>query len=1088
MGLDEKKEVLELADAILRKYFCESDVSFLISHFTDDIVWLGGGKAMSAQGKEAVASVFLAGADELIPCRMWDEEYIAVQQARGCWLCEGQSWVESVDSRFMFREFQRITFIFRREEQELKIAHIHHSAPYRQVQDDELFPVKDSERRYEQLKKLVSDQERQIELMMGQLPGGIQICYFDENFTTKWISDGLCQMLGFHSQEEYMIKAGYCKAFVAEEDYETMYQQVKKSMERGDSYSVEYRIRCVDGSVRWVLDVGKQYLDGDRETVICCLVTDITEQVKRENQLKATHEELKRQASFLQHLYNTLPCGIIQFSTEKPYRVINANRAAWELYGYTEEEYWREARDPFRSVKPEDFEWVYASVERIAVNGGLLNYEREAVKKDGTKCFVGVGMERVVNEKGTSVIQAVYSDISEAWRFRKEREQERLIENRSLRTAIHTAYQRISQVNLTKGTYEYFVDQDFVIPAGEGDDYDQEHIRLSQMVHAPQRDAYQEVFERTALLERIQKGEKETFREIQLMGADGQYHWISVHVIHVENPYNDDVLEVTLFRVLDEQRAEKVRQEQLLREALASAEAANQAKSDFLSRMSHDIRTPMNAIIGMSTLGKLKLDQKESVQNCFHKIDMSTRYLLSLINDVLDMSKIENGKMFLSKEAFRLDELIEQITAIIYPQALEQKIEYEVYHREQIEQCYISDELRVKQILMNLLSNALKFTKKGGKVSLLLREKSRSNGYAFVEFVVEDNGIGMSEEFQQRICRPFEQENPGVARNKAGSGLGLSIVYNLVQLMGGTMTIESEKQKGSRFTVVLPMGLTEIDVDAEEERRSRELLNGLSVLVVDDDAIVGEQTAAIMKNIGAHSVWVDSGMKAVREVKKALEHQKVFDVALIDWKMPEMDGIETTREIRTLVGEDTTIIIITAYDWSTIEQEARAAGANYFISKPVFQSTVCDTFRKLKLRTDVTVSAQSQKVRKGLRLLLVEDNELNMEIAQSLLEFYGFLVDTSENGKEAVDTFESAETGTYAAILMDIRMPVMDGLEAARQIRRMQKKGGDSIPMIAMSANAFEEDKQIAAEVGFDDYLVKPIDIDQVIEALGRII
>lgn len=1088
MDMDEKKEVQELADTVLRKYFCESDVSFLISRFTDDIVWLGGGKEMSAQGKEAVASVFLAGANDLIPCRMWDEEYVVVQQAPGCWLCEGQSWVESVDPTLMFREFQRVTFIFRREGEELKIGHIHHSAAYSPLQDDELFPVKESGRRYEQLQKLVSDQERQIELMMGQLPGGLQICFYDEKFTTKWISDGLCQMLGFESQQEYMQEAGCCKSFIVEEDYDGMYRQVHKSLERGDSYSVEYRIRCGDGSVRWVLDAGKLYTDGDQESVICCLVTDITARVKRENQLRETHEELKRQALFLQHLYDTLPCGIIQFSTEKPYRIINANRAAWELYGYTEDEYWQEARDPFRSVMPEDFEWVYTSVEQLSANGGLINYEREAVKKDGTHCFIGVGMERVINEKGTSVIQAVYSDISEAWKFRKEREQERLLENRSLRTAIHTAYQRISQVNLSKGTYEYFVNQDFVISDSESNAYDKEHIRLTQLVHASQRTEFQEMFSREALLKRIEEGEKETFREIQMMGSDGEYHWISVHVIHIENPYNEDILEVTLYKVLDEQRAEKIRQEQLLREALASAEAANEAKSDFLSRMSHDIRTPMNAIIGMSTLGKLKADQKESVQNCFHKIDMSTRYLLSLINDVLDMSKIENGKMLLNKEVFHLNELIEQITAIIYPQALEQKIDYEVYHWERIEQCYISDELRVKQILMNLLSNALKFTKEGGKVSLMLRERSRSNGFAFVEFIVEDNGIGMSEEFQKRICRPFEQENPGVARNRVGSGLGLSIVYNLVQLMGGTIDIESEKHKGSRFTIVLPMGLTEIDADAEEERRSRELLNGLSVLVVDDDAIVGEQTAVIMKNIGAESVWVDSGIKAVREVEKSIEQEKVFNVALIDWKMPEMDGVETTRKIRALVGEDTMIIIITAYDWSSIEQEAREAGANYFISKPVLQSTICDTFRKLKLSTSEK-AAEQRKVRStGYRLLLAEDNELNMEIAQSLLELYGFTVDTAENGKMAVETFKQADTGTYAAILMDIRMPVMDGLQAARLIRQTVEKGGDGIPIIAMSANAFEEDKRAAAKVGFDDYLVKPIDIDQIMEVLGRII
>lgn len=560
----------------------------------------------------------------------------------------------------------------------------------------------------------------------------------------------------------------------------------------------------------------------------------------------------------------------------------------------------------------------------------------------------------------------------------------------------------------------------------------------------------------------------------------------------MENPIGDDVLTICLIKFLDELRQEQARQEQLLRDALASAQAASRAKSDFLSRMSHDIRTPMNAVIGMSTIGQIKLNDPQTVKDCFQKIDTSSKYLLSLINDILDMSRIETDKMEVAHELFDFSAFVEEINQIIYPQTQEREISYEMRHREPLESHYIGDSLRMKQILMNLLSNALKFTQPGGSVCVEIAEEKRTNGYAYIQFVIEDNGIGMSEEFMNRLFQPFEQESPGNARNNVGSGLGLSIVYSLVQLMGGTISVTSRKQEGSRFTVTIPFQLVTDNAEKEWERKRQNLLKGFQVLVVDDDPAVGRQTALILDDIGANTHWVEAGIHAVREVEYAIAENWMFDIAMIDWKMPGMDGIETARRIRRLVGPDTMIIMITAYDWCGIEEEAREAGIDYFIAKPLLRSVIYDTFLKLDKKETQEPSEpdlQTQEsVLAGSRILLVEDNELNQEIAKTILEMNGAEVDVAENGMAAIDCFRSHTAGTYQAILMDIRMPVMDGLDAARGIRTLSCEDSASIPILAMTANAFEEDRRKAFEASMNGYLIKPLDVNALIHELEKAI
>lgn len=809
---------------------------------------------------------------------------------------------------------------------------------------------------------------------------------------------------------------------------------------------------------------------------------------KLKSALFEKNQEYENQVQFLELLYNTVPCGILQFSTDPEHSIVALNPMTWKFYGYSSEEEYREQnRNPFLTVRREDQEWVESILGGLVLNGEPATYQRICNKKNGEEAWINVVMGRILNNTGQEVIQAVFTDITEIVRMEKEQKQERILENRSLRAAICTVYPLIVNINLSQDTYHCFI--------GKEREYDfQKEGRFTDLVSSSIANvypSYQEdfaaMFNRDEILRRFENGEREIYMELQEKGIDGKYHWIAVHIVYVENPFNDDVLAIDMIKLLDDQRAERARQEQVLRDALVSAKTANRAKSDFLSRMSHDIRTPMNAIIGMSTIGQLKINDSKTVLDCFQKIDTSSKYLLSLINDILDMSKIETDKMEIAHEVFDLKSFLDEINQIIYPQTVEKEIDYEMRCKEPLERHYIGDSLRMKQILMNLLSNSLKFTPGGGQILVDIQEHKRNNGYAHLEFVVSDNGIGMSELFMEKIFYPFEQESPGNARNNVGSGLGLSIVYNLVQLMGGTIHVESKKNTGSIFKIVIPFQLVTDDENREWERKCQNLLKGFQVLVADDDPAIGEQTADILKDIGADTVWASSGYHAIEEVERCMRENRMFDIAMIDWKMPGIDGIETARRIRRLVGPDTMIIMITAYDWSGIEEEAKEAGVDIFIGKPLFRSVIYDTFARLDKKMPVETETIQSDLQK-MHILLVEDNELNQEVARELLSMNGAVVDVAENGKQAVDCFLEQKEGTYDVILMDIRMPVMDGIEATKRIRRIKRKDAATIPIIAMTANAFEEDKKKAMDADMTGYFVKPLNVNILVNELKKYI
>lgn len=1086
MNKETQLKIESFASHILTSYFCDSEVDFLISTLAPDVVWLGGGEKMKAEGRQAVAEVFRMGG-ELIPCDLTDEHYTTRQLGEGLFLCQGDGWLFSKpEAQMYFHQHQRCTFIFREKDDQYETVYVHNSISYAgELEGNDLFPIHEAKEAYEKLRSVLIQREQQMELMLAQLPGGMLTCRPDKNFSVKWVSDNFCRLLGYEDSQDFAAhKENTCRGFVYPEDYDNMLASASEALAKTNSYYCEYRVCGRNGQIFWVSDRGKRETDLDGEEVVYCFISDITERKKRELEVLRSNREVERQAQFLSQLYETVPCGILQFSPDPSHSVININRMVWQFYGFSSEaDYRSQVKDPFQLVLPEDRSRIEALINGLTLNGGAVTYTRKSARKDGTPVWISVNLARLINADGLDVIQAVFTDITDIHNLQQAQEQEQLLENRSLRTAICTAYPIIVSVNLTKGTFRSFLQasEHFSVPE-EGSFRELIQWGIDKTDPSYQED-YREAFDSQQILSRFDRGEREIYMELRQKGRDNQLHWMAVHLIYVDNPFSSDVLAILLMKILDDQRAEQARQEQLLRDALATANAASNAKSDFLSRMSHDIRTPMNAIIGMSTIGQLKYQDPERVRDCFGKIDASSRYLLSLINDILDMSKIEMGKMLLTMERFDCTELIREITAILYPQTMGLGIQFDVTHQGELDQYYLGDPLRLKQILMNLLSNSLKYTPEGGSVRLDIRTEKNSGSFTYLVFTVSDTGIGMSEQFMDRLFLPFEQETADSARNNIGSGLGLSIVANLVQLMGGSIRVDSRKGQGSTFAVTIPF--QRVNPQKEEAPRCDDLLlKGVKVLVVDDDKIVGEQSASILGGLGAQTFWVSSGFRAVEEIRVSLAQGTPYALAMVDWRMPDMDGLETTRQIRRLCGPDTTIIIISAYDWSSIEQEARSAGANYFITKPLFASTIRDTLSRLNVKPQSLSKQDSQQPFHGFRVLLVEDNELNLEIAKTLLELYGMEVTAVENGQLAVEAFSAAPAGHFLTILMDIRMPVMDGLTATRTIRALDRPDASSIPILAMSANAFDEDKRLAMTSGMTGYLVKPLDVPAMLNAL----
>ena len=537
--------------------------------------------------------------------------------------------------------------------------------------------------------------------------------------------------------------------------------------------------------------------------------------------------------------------------------------------------------------------------------------------------------------------------------------------------------------------------------------------------------------------------------------------------------------------VIDEEMRESMAQQQALQEALSAAENANRAKTAFLSNMSHEIRTPMNAIIGLNSIVLNDPEISERTRGQLEKIGYSANHLLGIINNILDMSRIESGRMIIRKEEFSFPRMLEQVNTMISGHCRDKGIRYECRINGKIDEYYIGDDMKLRQVIINILGNAVKFTPEGGEVTFTVENTARFEGKATLRFTMKDTGIGMSPDYLPHLFDPFSQEDSSTTNRYGSTGLGMPITKSIVELMNGHIGVESEKGKGTTFTVTVT--LDETDQGKTEGADGDLRPQDLSVLVIDDDPVACEHARLVLGQAGISCDTALSGAEALESVRVRHGRREDYNLILVDWKMPEMDGVETTRRIRTVVGSETPIIILTSYNWDDVEEEAKKAGVDTFVAKPLFAGTVLEEFREAFRKKKIRPEGHRAELG-GRRILLAEDVAVNAEIMVMVLSMRGMQAETAENGRVAVELFSGHPEGYYDAVLMDMRMPEMDGLEATRRIRAMDRPDAKTIPIIALTANAFDEDVQRSLQAGLNAHLSKPVEPEALFGTLETLI
>ncbi len=502
--------------------------------------------------------------------------------------------------------------------------------------------------------------------------------------------------------------------------------------------------------------------------------------------------------------------------------------------------------------------------------------------------------------------------------------------------------------------------------------------------------------------------------------------------------------------------------------------------------MSHEIRTPMNAIIGLDSLALRDETISEKTREYLNKIDASARHLLGLINDILDMSRIESGRVTLRREPFSFSDMLEQINTMIMSQCSEKGLHYECHVLGHVDERYIGDDMKLKEVLINMLSNAVKFTETPGSVTLTVERTAVFEDQSTLRFSVRDTGIGIDPEYMPKIFDAFSQEESGRTNKYGSTGLGLAITKRIVEMMNGSISVESEKGVGTEFAVTVTLKNCDQSQGSAESRMDTRALN---VLVVDDDRIAAEHAQSVLSEVGIRADICTSGEEALRMLEVQHQKQNPYNLVLMDWIMPGMNGLETSAEIRSQFGGESTVVVLTAYNWDDIHEEAERVGVENFLTKPLFADKVIEAFERIARRNKMDLFREKKRVNlEGRRILLAEDMEINAEIMTDILEMENIRVDHAENGRIAVEMFEKSPVGGYAAILMDVRMPEMDGLDATAAIRRMDREDAGRIPIIALTANAFDEDVQRSMQAGMNAHLAKPVESEHLIRILGELI
>lgn len=953
------------------------------------------------------------------------------------------------------------------------------------VTDVWTLPMSEAEFRFRMLRwqesyRMQKDLWQTRQYLEGAINGTPDLIWFkDKNGIHEKVNDSFCKTV--NKTKEQVQGQGHAYIWDVEEDDPACIESERIVMESRQTCVSEETIQTGDG--KRVLTTYKSPLydlDGSVMGTVGVAI-DVTKE-------RSYAKELLKKNQTLEMLFTTMDCGMICHTLDGRH-ITSINRAALDILGYESLEALKE--DGFliiaSSVVDEDKPKLQRSIQTLKNAGDSASVEYRVRHRDGEIVHV-LGSIKLVEEDGELYYQRFLLDRTAQ---KLQEEEERRKDERKQMELIHAL------------SMEYNLVCFFELDTGEG-----KALRIGECRSNLLEQVFDGVLSLEETMERyIEAGVYEQDRELMRSAVSrehlkkelmektvyhvnyrttccGELRYFQMKVVRA-GEWNRNHGIVLGFRSVDEETRSEREQKTLLENALSQANHANKAKSTFLSNMSHDIRTPMNAIIGFTSLALTHIENREQVKEYLKKIMTSGNHLLSLINDVLDMSHIESGKIHLEEDACRLPDIMHDLRSIIqadiHSKQLDLYMDAVDIHHEEI----YCDRLRLNQVLLNLLSNAVKYTRAGGMVSMKVVERpGTSAGSAMYEFHIKDTGIGMSEDFVAHIFEPFEREHNSTISGIQGTGLGMAITKNIVDMMNGTIEVTSKQGVGTESVVCLPLRL---NGDQKVPQTIPEL-TGLRALVVDDDFNTCDNVSCMLQQIGLRAEWTLSGKEAVLRTRQALTRNDPYFVHIIDWLLPDMNGIEVARRIRQEMGKEVPIIVLTAYDWADIEEEAREAGVTAFCSKPLFLSELRDCLYTI---ANPDNEKEECKVRKSVRtgrILLAEDNELNQEIAIAILEEAGFSVDVAANGQLAVDMLASSEPGHYQVVLMDVQMPVMNGYEAAKAIRRLENKKLASLPILAMTANAFEEDKQEALKSGMDGHISKPIDIDKLMETLDNVL
>ena len=806
-------------------------------------------------------------------------------------------------------------------------------------------------------------------------------------------------------------------------------------------------------------------------------------------QERAYEKELIKKNLTLETIFTSLDCGIMTHSLDGTH-IISINRAALNILGYSSKK--ELLQNGFVLVAPsvleEDKPKLMEAMKKLDKPGDTVNVEYR-VQHDNGEILHIMGNIKLLEEDGTQFYQRFLLDCTDQKlkekreRIESERRQMELVHALSVDFQLvwffdlNTGMGNLLQItDNVRYKFDYIFNKEISLDTFM-------ELFINKTVYKNDRELLRNASS-IAYIKRELTEKKLYYVNFRIARDEGM-EYFQMKVVRAGN-WEENKSIVLGFCSVDEETRKEMEQKNLLEAALHQAKRASKAKSIFLSNMSHDIRTPMNAIVGFTNLAITHINNKEQVEEYLGKIMTSGNHLLSLINDVLDMSHIESGKIHLEEKPCSLPEILHGLHNIIHADIHSKQLELFIDTIDVFDEDIYCDKLRLNQVLLNLLSNSIKYTGAGGSVSMRISEKPGApSGYANYEFSIKDTGIGMSEEFVSHIFEPFEREQNSTTSGIQGTGLGMAITKNIVDMMKGTITVKSEQGIGTEFTVSFMFRLY------SEENKPKDIkeLKGCRALVVDDDFNTCDSVSYMLGQIGMSAEWTLSGKEAVLRTHQAVMRGNDYRVYIIDWLLPDMNGIEVARRIKKETGGNVPIIVLTAYDWSDIEEEAKEAGVTAFCSKPLFLSELSSCLNSIINKDTVEKKEEISTNRRNKgRILLAEDVDLNQEIACTLLNESGFTTEVADNGQIALDMVSKSEPGYYQLVLMDIQMPVMNGYDATRAIRKLENKELASIPIIAMTANAFEEDKQEALRSGMNGHIPKPIDIDNLFSTLDKII